>query len=310
MTGLIIAGCSASPGPDPAELKSVRVEAIPLSIDSAINSDTPANPVRFSPLEVLSAYRTAYPERIRRVEFRQGDWALELDGDWYYWADGRLLPEELRGEADRYDRYPFYPYSNELRPLPERDSAEAERMRQRAESREENPPRRHPGFLNALWRIYDRESSWDRMKTTYFLGHRLEIHRELLEDLAAVEEEILRRIPSDGELRLFVRELAGLDAYNWRSIAGTSSVSFHAYGAAVDILPRSYGGKQVYWRWAMQHYPDWFLLPYEKRFMPPDAFIAAFEKHGFIWGGKWSYFDTIHFEYRPEILILNGLIEY
>jgi hypothetical protein len=29
--------------------------------------------------------------------------------------------------------------------------------------------------------------------------------------------------------------------------------------------------------------------------------------YGFIWGGKWLFFDTMHFEYRPEILILSGM---
>jgi hypothetical protein len=38
--------------------------------------------------------------------------------------------------------------------------------------------------------------------------------------------------------------------------------------------------------------------------MVPDAVVAAFERHGFVWGGKWLFFDTMHFEYRPEILIL------
>jgi D-alanyl-D-alanine carboxypeptidase len=27
-----------------------------------------------------------------------------------------------------------------------------------------------------------------------------------------------------------------------------------------------------------------------------------FEQHGFIWGGKWYHYDTMHFEYRPEII--------
>ena len=27
-----------------------------------------------------------------------------------------------------------------------------------------------------------------------------------------------------------------------------------------------------------------------------------FERHGFIWGGKWYHYDTMHFEYRPELL--------
>ena len=30
---------------------------------------------------------------------------------------------------------------------------------------------------------------------------------------------------------------------------------------------------------------------------------ARFETHGFIWGGKWYHYDTMHFEYRPELLM-------
>lgn len=28
----------------------------------------------------------------------------------------------------------------------------------------------------------------------------------------------------------------------------------------------------------------------------------AFERHGFIWGAKWYHYDSMHFEYRPELL--------
>jgi len=104
-----------------------------------------------------------------------------------------------------------------------------------------------------------------------------------------------------------VESLTELHGYNWRSIAGTKSLSFHSYGTAVDLLPGNYQRKQVYWRWARPNFPEWYSLPYEKRFMPPEQVIRIFEEHGFIWGGKWFFFDTIHFEYRPEILILNGL---
>jgi hypothetical protein len=34
----------------------------------------------------------------------------------------------------------------------------------------------------------------------------------------------------------------------------------------------------------------------------PQEVVAIFEKRGFIWGGKWYHFDTMHFEYRPELL--------
>jgi hypothetical protein len=33
--------------------------------------------------------------------------------------------------------------------------------------------------------------------------------------------------------------------------------------------------------------------------------VDIFERHGFIWGGKWYHFDTMHFEYRPELLVRN-----
>ena len=28
---------------------------------------------------------------------------------------------------------------------------------------------------------------------------------------------------------------------------------------------------------------------------------TAVEAEGFAWGGRWFYFDTMHFEYRPEL---------
>lgn len=261
----------------------------------------------FEPAAVVSAFATAYPDRIERVRLRDGDWALEIDGAWYFWAGGRLLPEELRRESSRWDPYPFYYYPARLLPVERPDAAALAALRERVSRRESDPPRRHPGFFNALWRIDDRDSSWRRVKTTWFMGFKLDIHRYLLEDLAAVEEELQARLPEDAELRRYFDGLLKADAYNWREIAGTSSLSFHSYGAAVDLLPRSYGGRQAYWRWAAENYDDWFLLPHSERFLPPESLIEAFERHGFIWGGKWFYFDTMHFEYRPEILVLNGL---
>jgi len=43
-------------------------------------------------------------------------------------------------------------------------------------------------------------------------------------------------------------------------------------------------------------------VPYARRWMVPTPVVEAFERHGFVWGGKWLFFDTMHFEYRPEVL--------
>jgi hypothetical protein len=36
----------------------------------------------------------------------------------------------------------------------------------------------------------------------------------------------------------------------------------------------------------------------------PLAIVEVFERHGFIWGGKWYHYDSFHFEYRPELIAL------
>lgn len=83
-------------------------------------------------------------------------------------------------------------------------------------------------------------------------------------------------------------------AYVCRPIAGTSRLSMHAYGAAIDISTRH----TDYWRWNKPgpggRYPYKNQVPWE--------IVEIFERHGFIWGGKWHHYDTMHFEYRPEML--------
>jgi peptidoglycan L-alanyl-D-glutamate endopeptidase CwlK len=83
--------------------------------------------------------------------------------------------------------------------------------------------------------------------------------------------------------------------FNWRSIAGSEQLSAHAFGIAIDIDP----DYSDYWRWnASGDYGK--LIPYKNRI--PHRIVEIFERHGFIWGGKWYHYDTMHFEYRPELL--------
>ena len=70
----------------------------------------------------------------------------------------------------------------------------------------------------------------------------------------------------------------------------------HAYGAAVDLNLHWSG----YWLW--DEGQNARVIRYRNR-MPQDI-VDAFERHGFIWGGKWYHYDTMHFEYRPELLPL------
>lgn len=85
--------------------------------------------------------------------------------------------------------------------------------------------------------------------------------------------------------------------YNCRTIAGTSMVSAHGYGIAID-LATAYAH---YWRWSPASGGK--PAPWENEF--PKEIVDIFEAEGFIWGGRWSHFDTMHFEYRPEMFALK-----
>ncbi len=89
----------------------------------------------------------------------------------------------------------------------------------------------------------------------------------------------------------FLRSPGG--SFKWRAIAGTKRRSAHSYAIAIDInVAHSH-----YWR--NHASSEQQSVVYRNRI--PQSIIDIFEKHGFIWGGKWYHFDTMHFEYRPEL---------
>jgi hypothetical protein len=254
--------------------------------------------------EVTKALAAAYPDRIAKAEYRGGDWAVLVSGTWYYYAEGRFLPESLRRTAETYRPIAFYNYPRELPPWVAPSAEESSRFREMHRTRTARASKRSPHFFDALYRAHNSEESYERVKSLRFLGIPVMVHYSILEDLSLVEERILAAAKTDASVREWIRSIDKISGWNWRNIAETESRSFHAYGAAIDIQPRSLGGKEVYWLWAKK---EWWNIPYEGRHHPPDAVIKAFESCGFVWGGKWRSFDTIHFEYRPEVFILNGI---
>ncbi|GHU01410.1 hypothetical protein FACS1894147_01190 [Spirochaetia bacterium] len=253
---------------------------------------------------VMKALSASY-EQVGPVEFRDGDWAVPVYGVYYYWAEGRLLPADLRSRYSEYDLVDFERYPAELPPWRTPGTAEADRFRAIAKDRQTNPPNRPPHFFDALYRARSNAESWDRVKQIYFLSRRVTVHSEIAGKLALVEERILREAKTNTALKQWVSSIKSAEGWNWRTVAATQSRSHHAYGAAVDLLPKSLGGKETYWLWAANRKVDWWAVPYTRRYHPPDAVIKAFEYYGFIWGGKWELYDTMHFEYRPELFLLN-----
>lgn len=258
-----------------------------------------------TPQRILEALQQAYPHRIHRYEIHNGDWRILIGEEWLYYANGRFLPQHMLSQWEQYDPIPFYSYPRTLPDFTPPEGEHRERLQQLLTRRSENPPRRHPGLYNAIWQSYDQRSSYEQVKTIYFLGKQTMVHRDLLSVLASIENEINTLALQDPHIAAYIRSIAGVEGYSYRRVADTASLSFHSYGTAIDIVPSNYNGLSPYWLWASQWNSRWYDMDYSERYMPPDSIIEIFEQHGFIWGGKWLLFDTIHFEYRPEILILN-----
>lgn len=110
------------------------------------------------------------------------------------------------------------------------------------------------------------------------------------EKLQRVSEELDALPP---ELMKFLLPASG--TFNCRNVSRTDRSSAHGFGIAIDINAK-FGD---YWEWNRPKRSE--SLPYRNQV--PWEIAAIFEKHGFIWGGKWYHFDTLHFEYRPELIV-------
>lgn len=80
--------------------------------------------------------------------------------------------------------------------------------------------------------------------------------------------------------------------FSWRTIAKSDELSAHSWGISLDINVQN----SSYWQWSKEY----------KNTLPQEI-IDVFERNGFIWGGRWEHFDTMHFEYRPEFMMLERL---
>lgn len=120
------------------------------------------------------------------------------------------------------------------------------------------------------------------------------------EALTRVGED-LAKLP--GEVQAYAATSAG--TFNWRTVAGTDRLSMHSFGIAIDFkMPNPAAG---YWRW--RYKDEEADIAYPEALLDDDALrqvVETFERHGFIWGGKWHHYDPMHFEYRPELLAMSA----
>jgi hypothetical protein len=106
--------------------------------------------------------------------------------------------------------------------------------------------------------------------------------------------QISKELDEHPELKKYLSNIGG--TFTWRNIAGTKRHSMHSFGMTIDINT----AYSDYWQWACKCTNENAAIKYKNRI--PQLIVDTFEKYGFIWGGKWYHYDTMHFEYRPELM--------
>jgi hypothetical protein len=126
-----------------------------------------------------------------------------------------------------------------------------------------------------------------KLVTVDFVGQPVKFHTRAAAALGKVSARLEKLVAQTPSLSVYVTgELGG--TFEWRPIVNTNRLSAHSYGIAIDIVV----AKSNYWEWDK---------PMAWKNQIPQAIVDAFEAEGFAWGGRWYHYDTMHFEYRPEL---------
>ena len=154
---------------------------------------------------------------------------------------------------------------------------------------------RNVDFFKAVYGETEEDVRKNLVEITWcpkLVGQKIKVTR-----VNAVDKQVERisaELDEHPELRPYLTDIGG--SFLWRKIKGTNRQSMHSFGMTIDINTKY----ADYWEWACKCIDETRDIAYKNRI--PQLIVDIFERHGFIWGGKWYHYDTMHFEYRPELL--------
>jgi hypothetical protein len=222
------------------------------------------------------------------VEHRDGGWGFSVDGGaflpWRFEPSQRPPSdagaddlEEMTVDLESIYRVPYVPG-----PIVALDVSDAGSI--------EDPGRARVEQLFLATYGQNRREVFEHLAKVRFFGLRYPFHELAADPLRRVVIRLEKALESNPSLKPFLINIGG--TFIWRKIARSQNLSTHAFGIAIDLnVDRAH-----YWRWQRRGEP----LRWRNKI--PQEIVDAFEAEGFIWGGRWLHFDTMHFEYRPELL--------
>lgn len=306
-----LAACSkTSTPPDSDEVRSDRSQTMPAG--AAIEAQAPA-PSTAPDSTLTPAQHQANCDHVAKL-YRACGAKFDYDGKTFTFnvgkqkkrvvcTDGRQL-----GFFDRVDQMDvssifMFKYLEGNSPLPEvRMHYDAGRLR----------------VEELLMNVYGHDESAARaqlVKVT-ILGQTVPFSRSFgaAKALQSVDRELAQLMKTDPAVKKFLEPFTSkkeqIYTFFWRVVEGTTRLSAHSFGIGIDLL--THVGPQ-YWLWdekatnperakqGEKAYRDIHFIPKG----PPQwnqKVVDVLERNGFIWGGKWNHYDTMHWEYRPEFI--------
>nr|CCA65712.1 hypothetical protein [Stigmatella aurantiaca Sg a15] len=205
---------------------------------------------------------------------KDGAWHVELGGATYPWNDGKTKPFAEALESPDLEDTLSIPYTpGPITPVT-RENEDPGRIR----------------FEPLFHAAYGASEAQVDVVSIVFLGQTLKVHRKAAPAFERVATRLEATVKQEPSLKPYLKNLGG--TFVWRKIAHTNRQSAHSYGVSIDVNVKH----AHYWEWARPK------APVRWRNQIPQAIVDAFEAEGFIWGGRWYHYDTMHFEYRPELL--------
>ena len=228
----------------------------------------------------LTALKLAYPNHIQ-----------DVTPNALVWKDGEIMP--LNREKSLYVQMPFCRYApgkHFINP-----------------SQDNNLCATYPSLFYKMYGKTPEEVQQNLVTVDWMpriFGkntHTLKVTRinDIDKKVINISNELEELVAIKPAFKKFLENPGG--GFMWRLVANSDRRSNHSFGIAIDINTRY----SNYWLWDLKKYnisePYSIIPPYRNTI--PQEIVRIFEKHGFIWGGSWLRYDTMHFEYRPEMLL-------
>jgi hypothetical protein len=260
------------------EILRIELEA-PDMLPSLLKSQIKPLPNFSEPIPIgLQSLAIAYPDFIECVD-HEGLWFF--DGTYMPYDDGEQKhPDTILVRPDLQDMMSIA-YRGKDTPAVPTEKDEAGRIR-------------YEPFFKKMYGGTEQEVRANLKPITWLPGVEdltLRVNRKngAADSLQIISNE-LAALPE--AFHKYLRRPAGV--FNWRTVSGSSRMSMHSFAIAVDINTKY----ADYWDWSKDANGN---FSYRNRI--PSEIVEIFERHGYIWGGRWLHHDTMHFEFRPELLM-------